>query len=128
MTMRVSGPGPHRYRHHYELLTCRPNMPSLAPRLKALTMVFPYNSTNDIEGFTAMLASRTTERLPFVEQLQQVTVVLDSRTPMPYLFQQICEEHGVNFNFEYYDCWHIKGNDISWDLEDDDIKWSTKHT
>jgi len=56
-------------------------------------MVFPYNSTNDIEGFTAMLASRAAE---FVEQLQQVTVVLDSRTPIPDAFQQICEEHGVH--------------------------------
>jgi hypothetical protein len=125
LTMRVSGRGPHRYQLHYELLTCRPNIQSLVPRLKALTIVFPYNSTDDIEGFTAMLASRTVDRLPFVEQLQQVTVVLDSRTPMPDVFQPISEKYGVNFNFVYYDCWHIKGDDISWDLEDDDIKWST---
>lgn len=125
LTMRVSGHGPHCYRPHYELLTCRPNMPSLAPQLKELTIVFPYNSTDDTEGFTAMLTSRTAEGFPFVEQLQQVIVVLDSRTPMPDAFQQICEERGVSFNFVYNDCWHIKGNDISWDLEDDDIKWST---
>ncbi|KAF8337303.1 hypothetical protein F5887DRAFT_532733 [Amanita rubescens] len=126
LTMRVSGRSPHRYHLHYEHLTCRPNIQSLVPRLKALTMVSPYNSTNDNEGFTAMLASRTIERLPFVEQLQQVTVVSDSRTPIPDVFQQISEKYGVNFNFVYYDCWHIKGNDISWDLEDDNIKWSSR--
>ncbi|KAF8344454.1 hypothetical protein F5887DRAFT_971288 [Amanita rubescens] len=107
------------------LLTCRPNMPSLAPKLKALTIVFPDNSTNDIDGFTAMVASRTAERLSFVEQLQRVTVVLDSRKTIPDIFQQICEEHAVNFNFVYHDCWNIKGNDPIWGLEDDDIKWST---
>ncbi|KAF8337719.1 hypothetical protein F5887DRAFT_531021 [Amanita rubescens] len=125
LTIRVNGSGPPHYQLHYDLLTCRLNMPSLAPRLKALTMVFPGNSTNDMERFTAMVASRTAERLSFVERLQRVTMVLDSFKPMPDAFQKICKEHGVNFSFVYHDCLHINGSDVGWDLEDDDIKWST---
>lgn len=37
----------------------------------------------------------------------QVTLVLDSHTPMLDVFQQICEEYSDNFNFVYYDCWQV---------------------
>ena len=37
----------------------------------------------------------------------QMTLVLDSHTPMPDVFQQTCEEYGDNFNFVYYDFWQV---------------------
>ena len=37
----------------------------------------------------------------------QVTLGLDSHTPMLDVFQQICEEYSDNFNFVYYDCWQV---------------------